>query len=133
MKKMVLTTACVLTGLVLAGCGSTHQGSSQQGGTQQSGPAPKVVKYSSLPASEQKAIVEVSSHYGDAHPKVIQVTQEVTEPDQNLMYIVKLDGQFNVSGFKSNDLSFSIMGDGSKAWNITNKAGKFNVDTLPLN
>jgi hypothetical protein len=90
------------------------------------------VDWSSLPRSEQQAILEVAKCYGDTNPKVVWIHKTVTERDQKPMYLVKLSGHFRQGEVQSGDLEFSILGDGSEAWAISNTDGTFKQDTIRL-
>lgn len=109
MKKLFSMMCCAIP-LILSGCARSI--------TQAN------VRWSALTNSEQQAIIEVSTHFGDANPKVVKITQEVTETNQP-MYFVWLNGHFHEGNVQSTDMSFSILADGSKAWAITNKSGSF--------
>ncbi|MCL6443479.1 MAG: hypothetical protein K6T83_08495 [Alicyclobacillus sp.] len=113
--------------LMTAGCGILNSTTAKQ---VQLASTSKRVQLASLPSSEQQAILKVAKHFGDPNPKVVKITQDVTDPDHKLMYLVRLRGHFYEGKVQSNDLSFSILGDASIAWAITNQSGAFKVLTF---
>lgn len=120
-KSLVLLLAFPV---LLEGCGQAHKSTAAL--------SDRPVQWSSLSTNVQHAIIDVSKHYGDASPVVSKIIETQTNPDQRLMYIVHLQGHFHKGNVDSNDLSFSILGDGTKAWAISNQSGSLQDDDLLL-
>lgn len=114
----------------LIGCGQIQYNSTANVATLPDGSIP--VTWSSLPSSEQHAIIEVSKHYGEDNPSVVFIHKTETDSDQKLMYVVGLSGYFRQDNFQTNDLEFSILGDGTRAWDISNKSWSFPIGELTL-
>ncbi|GMA52191.1 hypothetical protein GCM10025857_35480 [Alicyclobacillus contaminans] len=56
--------------------------------------------------------------------------QDETEVDHKPMYFVWLSGHFSDGKAESDNLSFSILADGSEAWAITDESGAIHADNL---
>ncbi|MCL6598668.1 hypothetical protein [Alicyclobacillus macrosporangiidus] len=124
----ILVTVCMLP-FLLVGCGQSQNNSNTSAAVSDGVTS---VDWSSLPTSEQQAIIEVAKRFGDPDPKVVWIHQTVTDPDQKLMYLVKLSGDFKQGEVQSGDLEFSILADGSKVWAISNTDGTFKGDDVKL-
>lgn len=105
MKKIVSLT--LFAALVLTGCGIQQQTAAN---------TTKQVQWNSLSGKEQQAILQVSKRYGDVQPKVLKVTQSVTENSDKPMYLVQLGGHFRKQQTSYTNLEFSILADGSQTW-----------------
>lgn len=127
MKKIL--AMMIIVPFLLTGC-SQHQTNTATNKVLSDGTTP--VTWTSLPSSEQQAIHAVAKHYGEANPKVVYVRETKTDADQKLMYVVELKGHFHQGKVQSNDLEFSILGDGSLAWAIDNKNWSFKDTQLKL-
>lgn len=107
MKRIIVPIFAIP--MLLAGCGQR---------TITSNTSPTKVSWDSIPPNEQQAILKVSYHYGDSQPKVVRVVQTVTEANQKPMYLIFLSGHFHDGDIQSNNLSFSILADGSQTWAV---------------
>jgi hypothetical protein len=126
-----LSVAVFVITLWLAGCGQSQNASTSKNATRSDGTTP--VKWSSVSLAEQRAIFAVARHYGEENPKVLEVYETKTDSGQQLMYIVNLSGHFKQGNAQSNDLEFSILGNGTEAWAIKSKSGSINDAELILN
>lgn len=114
MKSIIV--AILTISMLLTGCGQK---------TITSDTSPTNVSWASVPPNEQQAMLKVSKHYGDGQPKVVRVVQTVTEADRKPMYLVFLNGNFHDGDIQSNNLSFSILEDGSQTWAVS-------LDSTPI-
>ena len=62
---------------------------------------------------------QVANHYGEPHPKVLQVkSTETDNPPHDSMYLITLSGHFHKGTIKAQYLSFSALADKMYVWNI---------------
>lgn len=138
MRRAILVVSTM--SIVLAGCGQQPHDAPATMTTRwnhlpvteqvQVSPTPVEVQWKRLPAYEQHAILDVARHFGEAHPTVTRISRTETEADYKPMYLVRLRGHFADGKVRSRDLSFSILGDGNKAWAITDQSMSFPISEL---
>jgi hypothetical protein len=107
-KKHIVLILIIL--ITLVGCGSNQE--------------PK------LSADAKNIIKKVSEKYGEKNPKIVQINTTKEETTQKTMYIVYLKGDFKKGEQKSQNLEFSMTGDGKKVWALTSDSWQENEVNL---